>query len=232
MKNPTNQSEFDKLVAEWHAADQCALATDDVGEEIAAEKRATECERIVRRCMVSKAGIFIATEDDPNLDDKAVDAFATVLKEKLAKARAKGRSGWQTCELTYLLDGMRSHIEKGDPLDVAAYALFLWARNDSTKGVMTLNKMYEAYIARNEDEIATLKARIAELEAEREWRPIGEAPIEEWLLLWHDSWNGGCNVGKKTKRLGGNDFYNKSWTLLNPQPTHFQPLPKGPKEGA
>jgi hypothetical protein len=133
MKKPTNQEEYDKLVAEWHAADQCALATDDVEEEIAAEKRAWECERIISTCMVSEDGLFIAAEDDPELDNKAVDAFAVALKDKLAKARAKGRSGWQDCPTQVLREGLRTHTEKGDPLDVAAYAMFLWARWESTK---------------------------------------------------------------------------------------------------
>lgn len=84
------------------------------------------------------------------------------------------------------------------------------------------------------EEIATLKARIAELEKEREWRPIAEAPKarrgEEpiWLLLfvgtyvtigawfWHDAGNCGAWEGE----------YEGDYL----EPTHFQLLPKGPKE--
>ena len=134
MKNPTTQEEYDQLVAEWQVADHYSMASDESTVAMAAEKRAEECQRIVSRCMVSKDGLFIAVEDDPDLDDKAVDAFAKALKAKLAKSRAKGRRGWQDCPAHILREGMRVHVERGDPLDVAVYTLFLWARWESTKG--------------------------------------------------------------------------------------------------
>ena len=59
-------------------------------------------------------------------DDVAVDQFAQAMKEKLAKAREKGRSGWQTCDPHDLSSMLVDHIEKGDPRDVANFCMFLW----------------------------------------------------------------------------------------------------------
>lgn len=59
-------------------------------------------------------------------DDAAVDKFAAAMKEKLAQARAKGRSGWQSCDPRRLSGMLRHHVEKGDPCDVANFCMFLW----------------------------------------------------------------------------------------------------------
>ena len=59
-------------------------------------------------------------------DDTAVDEFAAAMKEKLAKARAKGRGGWEQCDTTDLSIMLREHVEKGDPLDVANFCMMLW----------------------------------------------------------------------------------------------------------
>lgn len=62
-----------------------------------------------------------------NPDDAAIDRFAIELKKKLAKAREKGRGGWQTCHPTDLSRMLREHVDKGDPRDVANFCAFLWA---------------------------------------------------------------------------------------------------------
>lgn len=64
-------------------------------------------------------------------DDAAVDAFAVVMKEKLAQAREKGRGGWQTCPPEELSRMLREHVEKGDPRDVANFCMFLWSLGKS-----------------------------------------------------------------------------------------------------
>lgn len=58
-------------------------------------------------------------------DDAAVDAFAARMKAKLAKKRADGRDGWQTCAPIDLAQMLIDHIVKGDPVDVANFAMFL-----------------------------------------------------------------------------------------------------------
>lgn len=65
------------------------------------------------------------------IDNEAVAQFSCALRDKLREARAKGRSGWQDkalCSQQMLSDMLRAHVDKGDPCDVAAFAMFLWAR--------------------------------------------------------------------------------------------------------
>jgi hypothetical protein len=59
-------------------------------------------------------------------DDVAVDRFAAAMKDKLAAARAKGRSGWQQCSPFVLSEMLRAHVDKGDPRDVANFCMMLW----------------------------------------------------------------------------------------------------------
>lgn len=58
-------------------------------------------------------------------DDIAVDYFATMMKMKLALARAKGRSGWQECPESDLVRMLHEHIAKGDMRDVANIAMMI-----------------------------------------------------------------------------------------------------------
>lgn len=71
---------------------------------------------------------YVRNPDGPeeHLDDIFVDHFAAAMKEKLAQARAKGRGGWETCSRNDLSLLLREHVEKGDPLDVANFCMFLW----------------------------------------------------------------------------------------------------------
>jgi hypothetical protein len=55
-----------------------------------------------------------------------VDAFAAAMKAKMARSRAKGRGGWQTCSVPDLWQMLREHVEKGDPVDVANLAMMIW----------------------------------------------------------------------------------------------------------
>lgn len=60
-------------------------------------------------------------------DDSEADRFNTEVKAKLAVSRAKGRAGWQTASPADLSRLLREQVDKGDPLDVAIYAMFLWS---------------------------------------------------------------------------------------------------------
>lgn len=67
-------------------------------------------------------------------DDEAVDQFAAALKQKLAAIRAKGRAGWDSREpgmQQRLSDMLRDHVGKGDPRDVANFAMFLYQRGEA-----------------------------------------------------------------------------------------------------
>lgn len=66
-----------------------------------------------------------------HLDDIAVDLFASAMKQKLARKRAEGRGGWSdpnVCTVADLHRWMTEHIEKGDPVDVANFAMMIWHR--------------------------------------------------------------------------------------------------------
>lgn len=73
-----------------------------------------------------------ATDQHP--DDAAVDRFAAAMKAKLAKARDKGRSGWDDpdqCSVEFLADLLLGHIGKGNPgnfEDIANLAMMLHQR--------------------------------------------------------------------------------------------------------
>ena len=66
-------------------------------------------------------------------DDRAVDQFASAMKGKLASKRSQGRSGWDdpaACTAAYLSELLRKHVAKGDPLDVANFAMMLYQRGE------------------------------------------------------------------------------------------------------
>lgn len=67
-------------------------------------------------------------------DDVAVDRFAEVMKAKLAAKRSDGRGGWddkELCSQAFLSDLLRGHVDKGDPVDVANFAMMLQQRGEA-----------------------------------------------------------------------------------------------------
>lgn len=67
-------------------------------------------------------------------DDAAVDRFAAAMKAKLAAKRADGRGGWgdkAQCSQQFLSDLLRGHVDKGDPVDVANFAMMLHQRGEA-----------------------------------------------------------------------------------------------------
>jgi len=80
------------------------------------------------RLMEEKREARLAEQPAPvqHPDDAAVDRFAASMKDKLAKAREKGRSGWERCAPKDLSRMLREHVEKGDPRDVANFCMMLW----------------------------------------------------------------------------------------------------------
>lgn len=68
-------------------------------------------------------------------DEAALQAFTAAMREKLAKARAKGRGGWwddSVCSIDALREMLMGHIAKGDPVDVANFCMFLHQRGAGT----------------------------------------------------------------------------------------------------
>jgi hypothetical protein len=70
--------------------------------------------------------------DAPALDG-LVARFAAALRDKLHRSEAKygWRGQWQRSTPDALRDDLLRHLAKGDPLDVAAFCTFLWARGES-----------------------------------------------------------------------------------------------------
>lgn len=80
------------------------------------------------RKMADKATALLESRHPDNV---AVDRFAIAMKAKLASARAKGRSGWDDpaqCTDEYLSKLLRMSLQKGDPVDLANYAMMLHQR--------------------------------------------------------------------------------------------------------
>lgn len=68
-------------------------------------------------------------------DDIAVDKFAAAMKAKMAKQRAKGYGGWDEpleCAADLLRERLRTHVGKGDSVDVGNFAMMLFNRGEST----------------------------------------------------------------------------------------------------
>lgn len=59
-------------------------------------------------------------------DDIDVQMFAEAMKAKLAASREKGRTGWQTIPPAELWGMLQDHVHKGDPVDVANFAMMIW----------------------------------------------------------------------------------------------------------
>ena len=68
------------------------------------------------------------TQED--IDNEAVDKLAQAMKNKLAKKREQGYKGWETCKHGDLVQLLINHVDKGDPIDVANFCAFLFARGE------------------------------------------------------------------------------------------------------
>lgn len=95
---------------------------------------------------------LLQKEDSPHPDDIAVDKFAKAMKEKLAKARERGRSGWEDMTSDELSDMLREHVAKGDPIDVANFCMFLWSLKSSIR--VSVNPIFRpgSLLTLNQDE--------------------------------------------------------------------------------
>ena len=68
------------------------------------------------------------TQED--IDNEAVDKLARAMKNKLAKKREQGYHGWETCKHGDLVQLLINHVDEGDPIDVANFCAFLFARGE------------------------------------------------------------------------------------------------------
>lgn len=67
--------------------------------------------------------------------DACVDAFADELKKKLVRKYLEGKSGWDdpSWPREDIIQQLRAHIDKGDMVDVAAFAMFAWNQDDAIR---------------------------------------------------------------------------------------------------
>lgn len=97
---------------------------------------------------IAVAILAVALQPEQHPDDAAVDAFAAVMKAKMAASRDKGRSGWNdpfACTSEDLSIMLRVHVGKGDPVDVANFCMMLWHRHSAIlKAVAPVNGSIES----------------------------------------------------------------------------------------
>ncbi|HET6969825.1 MAG TPA: hypothetical protein VFH92_01760 [Phenylobacterium sp.] len=70
-----------------------------------------------------------------NYDDLAVDSFAAYMKDKLARKRDQGYGGWTTCDVDHLARELIKHLPKGDPVDIANFAMMLFTREGGSEAL-------------------------------------------------------------------------------------------------
>lgn len=73
-----------------------------------------------------------------NRDNWGVDRLAVHMKVKLAKKRAQGYSGWhepQACTVDHLARLLIQHLPKGDPVDIANFAMMLFNREGGAEAL-------------------------------------------------------------------------------------------------
>ena len=83
--------------------------------------------------LLSKPYPHIEFEQPPtqaDIDNEAVDKLAQAMKNKLAEKREQGYHGWETCKHGDLVQLLINHVDKGDPIDVANFCAFLFARGE------------------------------------------------------------------------------------------------------
>lgn len=77
------------------------------------------------------ADVLARTAVSQHPDDEAVDRFASAMHAKMAQARAKGKEGWddpERCTDAHLRGLLTTGMQQHEWVDVANYAMMLWAR--------------------------------------------------------------------------------------------------------
>lgn len=94
---------------------------------------------------------FLNCDDGENnagageIDSRKVGEFAVAMTRKMEKKRKDGYEGWQTCNLDRILLSLFEHMQKGDMLDVANYAMMVWNNSDGAPVVNT-KAVWETFV--------------------------------------------------------------------------------------
>ena len=102
-------------------------------------------------------------------DRLAVDQFAAAMKLKLSRKSKEGKQGWKEASAEHLSRLLCDHIRKGDPVDVANFAMMLHQNGQSITPDCTPLVDVDALIhtlTRAANLIQRQMVRIAELEAQ------------------------------------------------------------------
>lgn len=71
---------------------------------------------------------------DQLIDEFAIVTFTEAMRNKLNKKRSQGRGNWWNndyCSQQTLSTMLREHVDKGDPIDVALFAMMLYNRKET-----------------------------------------------------------------------------------------------------
>lgn len=77
---------------------------------------------------------ILSRPDQRHGDEIAIDLFAQAMKEKMAKKRTGGLDIWrdnEKCSQKSLSQALAHHVQKGDPIDVANFAMMLHQRGET-----------------------------------------------------------------------------------------------------
>lgn len=210
-------SQYIKRVKDYRAEHKCDLMT----AKIACDRR-------------NKSAPVVPLTDNHVVqcaDDIEVDNFAYYMKEKLALSRVKGRGGWQEADINALNIMLREHIEKGDPIDVANFCMFLQRRGERIAPVAAKqscpkcggNTFYGNRCIRCFADEHIIAAKQVD-----EWQPIETAPLHGIILVTNGNGTWPCEW-KKVARYG-EGFYELGKPYCSPveTATHWMSLPKPP----
>ena len=100
---------------DWASDNHCCPATQENYEKL---------------CSLFECIDFEQPPTQADIDNEAVDKLAQAMKNKLAKKREQGYHGWETCKHGDLVQLLINHVDKGDPIDVANFCAFLFARGE------------------------------------------------------------------------------------------------------
>lgn len=151
-----------------------------------------------------KAWLDYSTVSGLHPDESAFELFAEACVDKLAQARAKGRSGWRAAPFSELADGLIEHLEKGDVRDIANYCMFLWHGNsDSGTAVRDALIRYVSLYGNRQYQAGLLMA--AEYLNGRPTRAVVYAPgtgidtacVERWSTVVELRKRAGCDANGK-----------------------------------
>ena len=101
--------------SDWVSGDCCCPATQENYEKL---------------CSLFECIDFEQPPTQADIDNEAVDKLAQAMKNKLANKREQGYHGWETCKHGDLVQLLINHVDKGDPIDVANFCAFLFARGE------------------------------------------------------------------------------------------------------